>query len=372
MSEIDVARKDIEKIDKEIAGLFEERMKAVSVIGEYKRKNGLPVLDEKREKELVDRNVGFLTNPDMEAYYRDFCRSIMSISKRYQHRLMSGVRVAYSGIEGSFASISVRKLFPDAEKVSCMNFAEAYKKVSDGKCDFAVLPIENSYAGEVGQVLDLVFNGDLFINGVYELGVSQCLLGVEGSTLETLNTVVSHPQALEQCDEFIFAHKYHTIQAENTARAAKSVAENKDITLGAIASQETAELYGLKVLEYGINKSNINVTRFAVLSKGSSALSDDGERHLDVTSDHNTCILMFIVKHEAGTLANALSVIGEYGYNMRVIKSRPLKEQNWQYYFYAEIEGDVSTDNGADMIDALKEHCEAVKVVGTFKPDVRI
>ena len=372
MSEIDLARKNIEQIDKKIASLFEERMESVKVIGEYKRNNGLPVLDEEREKALVERNVGYITNPDMEAYYRDFMRSMMSISKRYQHRLLSGIRVAYSGIEGSFASISCRKLFPNAEKVSCMNFAEAYQKVCAGKCDFAVLPIENSYAGEVGQVLDLIFDGELFVNGVYELGISHCLLGVEGSSVDTINTVVSHPQALEQCDEYIYSHKFHTIQAENTARAAKGVSDNKDVTVGAIASQETAELYGLKVLEHSINKSNINVTRFAVLSKGNSALSNDKHKLLDFSSDHNTFIMMFIVKHEAGTLANALSIIGEYGYNMRVIRSRPLKEKNWQYYFYAEIEGDISTEAGEKMLNALGEYCEALKVVGSYKPDVRI
>lgn len=372
MSRIDVARKEIEKVDKQIAALFEERMKHVKEVGDYKREYGLPILDEGREKALVERNVSYINDPDLEAYYRDFMHSIMSISKRYQHRLFSGIRVAYSGIEGSFANISCRKLFPNAEKVSCMNFAEAYNKVVDGKCDFAVLPVENSYAGEVGQVLDLLFDGDLFVNGVYELGISHCLLGVEGSTVDTITTVISHPQALEQCDEFIFAHKYHTIQAVNTARAAKGVAENKDITVGAIASQETAELYGLKVLENGINKSNINVTRFAVLSKGKSSLADDNGRLLGTISGNNTFILMFIVKHEAGTLANALSVIAEYGYNMRVIRSRPLKEKNWQYYFYAEVEGDVLSDNGEKMLKALEEHCEAVKVVGSYKPDVRI
>jgi len=372
MSTIDTARKDIERVDKQIASLFEERMKYVKVVGEYKREFGLPVLDESREKALVDRNVGYITDPDLEAYYRDFMQSMMSISKRYQHRLLSGIRVSYSGIEGSFANISCRKLFPHAEKVSCMNFADAYKKVVDGKCDFAVLPIENSYAGEVGNVLDLIFNGDLYVNGVYELGISQCLLGVEGSTVDTISTVVSHPQALEQCDEFIFAHKYHTVQAENTARAAKSVAEGGDITVGAIASQETAELYGLKVLENGINKSNENVTRFAVLSKGNSALSDEKGRLLESVSGNNTFIMMFMVKHEAGTLANALSVIGEYGYNMRVIRSRPLKEKNWEYYFYAEVEGDILSENGKKMLNALEEHCESVKVVGSYKPDVRI
>ena len=128
------------------------------------------------------------------------------------------ITVAYSGIEGSFASIAAGKLFPSAGRVSCKNFAEAYRKVEEGKCEMAVLPIENSYAGEVGQVMDLMFEGNLSINGVYELGVSHCLLGPQGSCLETIKKVISHPQALEQCDEYIYEHGFETIQSENTAK----------------------------------------------------------------------------------------------------------------------------------------------------------
>ena len=364
MSSLENARKDIERIDKEIAALFEERMGAAKEVAEYKKERGLPILDAEREKKLIEKNSGYIKNPDYEAYYRDFMVSMMGISKRYQHRLMSGLRVSYSGIEGSFASISARKIFPDAEKVPCMNFKEAYDAVVSGDCDFAVLPIENSYAGEVGQVSDLIFTGDLYVNGVYELGVSQCLLGVPGSSSGSLKTIISHPQALEQCNEFIFDHKYHTVQSENTARAAKEVAEKGDVTVGAIASEETAELYGLEILERDINKSNVNVTRFAVLSK-----CKDVKKASD---DYSTFILMFIVKHQAGSLAKALSIIGDHGYNMRVIRSRPLKDHNWEYYFYTEIEGKLSSESAEEMLKELKDHCEQLKVVGSYKPNSRI
>lgn len=364
MSSLDNARKDIERIDKAIASLFEERMGAARVVAEYKKERGLPILDAKREKQLIERNVAYINDAELEPYYRDFMVSMMGISKRYQQRLMTGIRVSYSGIEGSFASISARKIFPEAEKVPCMNFKEAYDAVVSGDCDFAVLPIENSYAGEVGQVSDLIFDGDLFVNGVYELGVSQCLLGVPGTTIDSIKTVVSHPQALEQCNEYIFNHRYHSIQAENTARAAKEVAEKGDITIAAIASSETAELYGLDILEHDINKSNINVTRFAVLSKCRDLMKSNNE--------FSTFLLMFIVKHEAGSLAQALSIIGEYGFNMRVIRSRPLKDHNWEYYFYAEIEGKLSSEGTDEMLQALKAHCEELKVVGSYKPNTRI
>ena len=139
------------------------------------------------------------------------------------------------------------------------------------------------------------------------------------------------------------------------------VADANDKTLGAIASVETAEIYGLKVLEANINKSGENTTRFAVLSKvqaNSSTLSSS--------------VLMFTVKHEAGSLANAISIIGKYGYNMTALRSRPLKKHSWQYYFYIEIDGTVATDNGAKMIDELNMVCDRLKVTGTFAPHAEI
>lgn len=278
------------------------------------------------------------------------------------------MKIAYSGIEGSFAAMAVGGIFPDAEKVSCRTFREAYDSVAKALADAAVLPIENSYAGEVGQVSDLMFSGPLEVIGVYELSISQCLLGVSGSSIESIKTVISHPQALEQCGEFIAHHGYETIPYENTARAAKEVSDRADITVGAIASSETAKLYGLSLIEHDINESSRNVTRFAVFRRRE-------DLHSGVESakqNPKNTIMIFTIRDFAGALARAISIIGKHNYNMRVIRSRPVKDVNWQYYFYTEIEGVLDSEEGWRMLEQLKTACEKIKVVGTYKPDERI
>ena len=277
-------------------------------------------------------------------------------------------KIAYSGIEGSFAAMAVGEIFPDAQKVSCRTFREAYSIVEKGQADAAVLPIENSYAGEVGQVSDLMFSGSLQVVGVYELSISQCLLGVSGSSVESIKTVISHPQALEQCGEFIAKCGYETIPYENTARAAQEVSERSDLSVGAIASSETAKLYGLTILEYDINESSQNVTRFAVFTR-----RDETNEYAEKAAQKaKNTILIFTIRDFAGALARAISIIGKHNYNMRVIRSRPVKEYNWQYYFFTEIEGVLDSEEGWRMLEQLKTACEKIKVVGTYSPDVRI
>ena len=152
-----------------------------------------------------------------------------------------------------------------------------------------------------------------------------------------------------------------TEEANNTALAAKTVAETNDKSLGAIASLETAEIYGLKVVEANVNKSGENTTRFAVLSKVKAA-----------SQTMASTVLMFTVKHEAGSLANAISIIGQYGYNMTALRSRPMKKHSWQYYFYVEIDGVTDTENGQQMLEKLNNVCDRLKVAGTFAPHTEI
>ncbi len=364
MSEMDELRNQIEKIDASMIDLFEQRMEISAKVASYKKEHGLPILDKEREKILIERNTGKLKNSEFEVYYKDFFEGMLNVSKNYQHKLMEGVKVAYSGIEGSFASISAEKILPDATRVSYGSFSEAYNAVCEGECDFAVLPIENSYAGEVGAVTDLMFKGDLHVNGVYELGVSQCLLGIKDSTLESIKTVVSHPQALDQCSEYIKRNGLKSISAENTAVAAKEIAEKNDVTVGAIASKEAAKLYGLTILDYDINESAQNTTRFAVFSRKADSLKKN--------QNSGAFILMFTVKDEAGSLADAIAILGKHGYNMKVIRSRPSKNENWQYYFYTEVEGNIDTKEGNEMLKDLEKECNMIKVIGTYIEDVKI
>lgn len=267
------------------------------------------------------------------------------------------LKIAYSGIEGAFANIAAKHVFPSGEFIAYKDFKSAWDAVDSLKADYAVLPIENSYAGEVAQVTDLIFTGNLFINDVYGLKIQQNLLGVKGSSLKDIKKVISHPQALAQSARFLESHGIETVASENTARAAREVSVLNDKSVAAVASLLTAELYNLDVIQKDINESKDNTTRFAIISKKEGALH--GKKH-------STIIMMFTVKNETGSLIKALNVISEYGFNMSVLRSRPLKGLAWQYYFYVEIEGNSSSTEFFKMIESLRQKCESIKIVGSY------
>ena len=358
---LEEARKIINDVDTQMAELFVKRMRAAEMVYEHKKKMGLPILDQARERAVIERNTKRIEDEVLKGYYIDYLKNVMSISRAYQYRMQNGLKVAYSGVEGAFAHIAAGRIFPESQRISCRDFKAAYESVVNGENDVAVLPIENSYAGEVGQTIDLIFSGSLFINGIYELEIHQNLLGVPGSSVEDIKKVISHPQALSQCHDYIKSRALETEEANNTAVAARQVALAKDKHIGAIASVETAEIYGLTVLQQNINKSSENTTRFAVLSRvqaNSPSLANS--------------VLMFTVKHEAGSLANAISIIGKFGYNMTALRSRPLRKHSWQYYFYIEIDGSTDTAEGKQMLEELNKVCDQLKVVGTFAPHTEI
>lgn len=360
-NKLETARRLINEADAEMAKLFVKRMRAAELVFEYKKERGLPILDEKREREVIEKNTALVDDEVLRGYYVDYLKEVMALSRAYQHRMESGVRVAYSGVEGAFAHIASGRIFPEGKRIAYGDFRGAYDAVTLGECDVAVLPLENSYAGEVGQAMDLIFFGNLFINGMYELNIHQNLLGVSEATAESIKKVISHPQALSQCHGYLEMRGLKTEEASNTAVAAKAVAEANDVSVGAIASVETASLYGLKVLAADINKSGENTTRFAVLSRVKAA-----------PTSLSSTVIMFTVKHEAGSLANAIGIIGKYGYNMTALRSRPLKKHSWQYYFYVEIDGRVDTENGEKMLNELNGVCEKLKIAGSFSPHSEI
>ena len=360
-NKLEEARKIINEVDAQMAELFVKRMRAAEMVFDYKKEFGLPILDKKREEAVIEKNLQFIEDDVLKEYYDIYIKNLMSLSRAYQYRMQGGLKVAYSGVEGAFAHIATERIFPDSGKMSYRDFKAAYDAVVEGKSDVVVLPIENSYAGEVGQTIDLIFSGELYINGIYELEIHQNLLAKPGTTIDEVKKVISHLQALSQCHEYIKFRGLESEEASNTAVAAKMVAESDDMGLAAIASVETAELYGLKILEANINKSGENTTRFAVLSKARGT-----------TPNLSNSVLMFTVKNEAGSLANAISIIGKYGFNMTALRSRPLKQHSWQYYFYIEIDGTIDNENGKKMMEELDKVCDKLKIVGTFAPHTKI
>ena len=357
------ARAEIEAVDREMAELFRRRMTAAAQVAAYKQEHGLPILDAAQEQRVLDRCLPLMPEPELKEYYVDYLKGLMDLSKRYQRQLTEGRRVAYSGVPGAFAFIAAERIFPDALLISYPSFDAAYAAVENGECDSAVIPIENSYAGDVSAVIDLMFEGDLYVSGVYSLPVTQNLLGVPGGTTAKVKRVLSHPQALRQCEGYIRDHGWEAVPAVNTATAAKEVAQRGDPAVAAIASAETASLWGLELLERHINESEGNTTRFAVFSKaGDTPDSRQGKKF----------ILMFVVRDAPGALAAAINVIGNCGFNMKVLRSYPYKKRAWQFYFYVEAEGDARSTEGRLMLEALSKQCETFKVAGHYTVETEL
>ena len=356
MERLTEARKIIDRVDGEMAKLFCERMKAVRMVAEAKQDLGLPIFDPAREEEVIRRNSERVAEEELKSYYVNFLTSNMEISRAYQSRLIDGMRVAYSGVNGAFGYIAAHRIFPQAALVSYPDFLAAYDAVLAGDCDCAVLPMENSYAGDVTQVVDKAFEGALYINGIYDLEIVQNLLALPRTRMSDIKEVVSHPQALSQCANYLREKGFATTAATNTAVAACRVAESGRHDIAAVASLETARLYGLQVLEKHINESSNNTTRFGVFSRAENRPS----------GEENHFIMFFTVKNEAGSLGKAVSVIGANGFNLRCLKSRPTKNANWEYYFYVEGEGNLHSERGRKMLRELQENCSSIKVAGAY------
>ncbi len=266
------------------------------------------------------------------------------------------MKVGYSGIKGAYAYIAGGKIFPGCECVSYPSFGNVYKAVKNGDCDYGVLPVENSFAGDVAQVMDLLYFGYLYIAGIYEMPITHHLLAVKGAKLSDINRVVSHPQALDQCAGYIKEKGFELSAATNTAVSAREVAEKGDIHTAAIASKETAEIYGLDILDHNINEKDDNMTRFVVISREDEPL----------LKERQAFSMIFTVNNEAGALAKAVTTIGMNGFNLKAIRSRPARELAWNYYFYIEGEGDIKSNAGNRMIAELKWNCDVIRILGNY------
>lgn len=359
MKDINETREKINVIDKEMTKLFCERMNLCKDIAEFKKANSMPVHDASREEAVINNNLKLVEDENLKPYYINYIKSFLNISKEYQRSLLTGLKISYSGIEGAYGYIAASRMYPKCELVSNNNFSRAFKSVEEGTCDRAVLPIENSFAGDVGEVMDLIFSGSLYINRIYDLEIEHNLMVNPGVNFSDIEIIISHPQALSQCSKFIEQYNFKTIEEVNTAFAAKRLKETGDKKMAVIASKETADAYGLNILKEKINNSELNTTRFASFSR---TLAD----YKSVGASKKNFIMVFTVKNVAGALAKCLDIIGAHGFNMRNLRSRPMKDLMWTYYFFCEIEGDLDSIDAKNMLVALKTFCDRLKIVGNY------
>lgn len=354
MKTLDEARIEIDQIDKEMVVLFEKRMQAVEDVVKYKIEHNLKVFDETREKAVIDKNSQLINNRIYLPYYQNFLQNLMDVSKCYQRTFVDKVKIGYQGTLGAFSHIAATKLYGDQELFSFPTFDNVFKAVRDEAISYGVIPFENSYTGEVGEVLDLLRKyDDIYIEDMFDLKVDQNLLGIPGSKLKDIKEVYSHQQALSQCQLFLSGMGVKQQAYPNTALAAKFVSEQNDRTLGAIASLDTAKLFNLEVLKESINTSKENTTRFIIISKN---LKQQGERFS----------ILFSVKHDAGSLASVMEIIAKRGYNMENIRSRSLADIPWQYYFYVQMIGNVNAESTKKLIEEMSQQCDDLRLIGCF------
>lgn len=352
-NEIIQLRNEIDGIDQILREAFERRFLLAKQIAEYKRKNNLPIFDAKREEEVILKNASLINNQELRTYYIDFLKSLMILSKDYQASIIDNYIVGYSGVEGAFAHIACNNIYPHSKPTHFNSFEETFKALLNKEIEKAVIPFENSYTGEVGEVLDLLFKYDVFIEKIESIKVEQNLMSIEGSSLDKIKKIYTHPQAFNQCKEYLRDRNIEFIPFYNTAAAAKEVLRLNDETIGVIASKQTAKYYNLKILAEDIHSSSLNETKFIVLSNR-------------INKNHNRFALMFSVEEGSGKLAPILNEIASNGFNLEAIRSRSLKDLPWQYYFYIEVEGSLNDDRAEMLINNLKGMTQYFKVVGSY------
>ena len=354
MDQLQQARAQIDEIDAKMAALFEQRMQAVGQVAQYKARTGKQVFDPAREALVLEKNTARVQNPELQPYYREFLKKALAVSRAYQHVLIGQDVAAYQGVEGAWSHIALRQLFPFAKAQAYSTWNEVVEAVERGDAYCGVLPFENSNAGDVSAVLDLLYaHPGLKVARMCDLPIRQDLLALPGVQLSEIKTVISHQQALAQSGPFLKLHHFATKAWGNTADAARYVAEQGDQTLAAIASAETAKLYGLQILAEGVNEDGDNTTRFIVISR-------------EKPTAGNRFSLLFTVDNKPGKLAEVIQVIGASGFNMESIKSRPMPHVPFEYYFYVELVGDPTADETGALLQQLDRTCRTVRLLGVY------
>lgn len=264
--------------------------------------------------------------------------------------------IAYPGTAGSFSASAAQEAFPQGQCVGYPTFPEAAQAVVDGRADYALLPVENSFAGAVLTTYSLLEKLPLHIVAETTKPVRHQLLGIPGATLAGIRQIASHPQAIAQCDAFLSTLRgVRLIPSDNTAISAREVAERGDPACAAIASEEAARAYGLAVLERDIQTSSCNTTRFFVLSLGKEPLAPPSK-----------ATVVFTVNNEVGALVRVLASFAESGLNMSRIESRPLPESTFTYFFSADFEGPMDPAHLVTAMEAAKPYTRDLRLLGVY------
>ncbi|MCI5953741.1 MAG: prephenate dehydratase [Lachnospiraceae bacterium] len=368
-------RQQIDVIDSQIVDLYEKRMDVSRQVAEYKISTGKKVFDKQREAEKLAK-VKSLTHNEFNSHgVEELFEQIMSMSRKLQYRLLAengslgklpfiGVdeleteqaRVVFQGAEGAYSQAAMMQYFGDkVHSFHVDSFRDAMSAIDEGSADFAVLPIENSTAGIVNEIYDLLQEYENYIVGEQIIKIEHCLLGVPGTKLSDIRTVYSHPQSLMQSAKYLSNHDWQQISMQNNAFAAKKVAEDNDRTQAAIAGEYAAKVYGLEVLDKGINDSGVNSTRFIIVTNQKI-----------FRKDAKKVSICFEVPHESGSLYHMLSHFIYNNLNMTKIESRPIEDRAWEYRFFIDFEGNLADSAVKNALRGLRDEARNMKILGNY------
>lgn len=383
MEDLKELRREIDAVDRQMVELFRRRMEITRQVGEYKAAQGLPVLDQARERQVLTEK-GELAGEELRPAVIKLYQTIMALSRRQQRDLtgegadnpglrrcldslgrvrppVEKPRVVYQGVPGAYSEQACVNVFGEGVAAQGLEqFEDCFRALKEDRADYAVLPIENSSTGAIRQIYDLLTQYECHLVGETTVKVEHCLMAPQGAALDTITHVYSHEQGLFQCEQYLKTHPdWHRVPQADTAGSAQMVAASGDITKAAICSQRAAALYGLTILARGVNHNSHNTTRFVVVSP---------EPELRPGADKVSTL--FVLPHQAGSLNEVLTVLAVHGLNMVKLESRPIPEHSWEYMFFLEFTGSLTDPAAADAIHELAQTTGDFRVLGNFKSNL--
>ena len=373
MIDLTKSRESIDRIDKQIVELFEERMKVAGDVAEYKRNTGKKVFDPEREAQKLETLGKMASTVFNERAIQELFSQIMSISRKYQYSLLTEqnekfeemqelpktpeTKVCFFGAPGSYSEQAMLDCFGTGiTSFPAATFKEVMEAVQSGKADFGVLPIENTTTGGITDSYDLLVEYDNYLVGEHVVKIEHALLGVPGAKIEDIRKVYSHSQGLSQCKRFF--DEYPEIRpavSSSTSESAKKVMEAKDVSLAAIASKRAAAIYGLEILAECLNTENVNSTRFIIITNQKTFLPNA-----------NKISICFELPHESGSLYKMLSHIMYNNLNMTKIESRPIPGRSFEYRFFVDFEGKITDAAVRNTLNGIREEASRLKILGNI------
>ncbi len=377
MQELSEIRQHIDQIDQDITRLFLERMEVSQEVAAYKRKHGAAVYDHARERKNIAAASARVPSElasyaaTLQAILMEASRDVQYRSLQYEHDLTARVQsalnkaplafpsdahVACQGVEGAYQQLAVERLFKRPDIQYFHTFEDVFSAVEDGLTDYGVLPIENSTAGSVNRVYDLMMRKSFFIVRSCRLKIDHNLLVKPGTKLEDVHVIYSHQQAIDQCAGFLSTMDRCRVEAcENTAVAAQMVSESSDPHVAALASRACSSIYGLEVARADVQDSQSNYTRFACIA-----------RNLTIFPGADRTSLMAVVRHEPGALYNVLARFYALGINLIKLESRPIPNRDFEFMFYFDVECPVAAPEFSALLNSLADTCEDVRYLGSY------